>query len=338
MATFVYRRQASTGATDLAQALGATRYRAINLPMERKVRPGDTVICWGESLVPIDGVRILNGGQIRDKYQDARRLSEAGVPTIKVSQTKPEPEPPTPAGPDPAFAAWERASEIAESFVNADSSNPVSRGPVMVAAVNELHAAVARLMDEIRKPIPVATPGREVGEWLPRLRNHVGGNDLFTPPATPDFYVKKESIVQEYRIHSFQGRSIRAGVKRQANDVPTVHPWIRSFDGGWRIVYDGVTPRQKHRDVAHAACKALELDFAAVDVAELADGTVIVLECNRAPGIEAGTITNYTEAIRKWIDGVTTPRDVEAATVAPPVRPHWTTVAQTITPAAGVGG
>lgn len=320
MSIFVYRRAASTGATDLANALGGNRYRAINLPMERKVRRGDIVVCWGESLAPIDGVRILNGAPIQNKYEDAKKLAAAGVPTITVALTKPAPQPAVPAGPDPAFAAWERASDIAESFVNADSSNPVSRGPVMVAAVNDLYNAVHALRIALTVPAPVARPAVEVGEWLGRRFNHVGGDDLFTPPVVPDFYVKKLEIVREFRIHSFEGRSIRAGVKKQAEGV-TVHPWIRSFDGGWRITYDGVTSQQKHRDVAHAACKALGLDFAAVDVAELADGSVIVLECNRAPGIEGGTITNYVNAIQKWINEPAP----TAATIAPPVRPaiNW---------------
>jgi hypothetical protein len=216
----------------------------------------------------------------------------------------PQPQAAVPAGPDPAFAAWEKASEIAESFVNADSSNPVSRGPVMVAAVDDLYKAVDGLRQALQRPAPTATPARVVGEWLGRASNHVGGNDLFTPPTRPDFYVQKENIVREFRIHSFLGRSIRAGVKQQVTDGSTVHPWIRSFDGGWRIVYDGVTAMQRHRDVAHAACKSLGLDFAAVDVAELSDGRVIVLECNRAPGIEGGTITNYVTAIQRWLNEV----------------------------------
>ncbi len=306
MSVYIYRRERSNGATELAEAGGWNRYRAINTPMERKVRAGDTVVCWGESLVPIEGVRILNGVNIRDKYTDAVLLKEKGVPTIEVSRTKPETLPPTPAGPDPAFGAWQEASDIAESFVNMDANNPVSRGPVMIAAVEDLWARVDRLRAALRTPAPVPTPAVQAGLWLARRSNHVGGNDLFSPPTNPDFYVRKENIVREFRVHSFLGKSIRAGVKKEAevgtDGAPVqIHPWIRSMDGGWRISYDGVTSRQVHRDLAHSACEALGLDFAAVDIGELDNGRLIVLECNRAPGVEGGTVTNYAEAIRQWI-------------------------------------
>ena len=307
MSTYIYRRAASTGATQLAEAGGFNRYRAINLPMERKVRNGDAVVCWGETFQgPVDGVRVLNGARIQDKLADALALKARGVPTIVVETAKPQPAPPIPAGPDPAFAAWEKASEIAESFVNMDAANPVSRGPVMRAAVADLYKSVYTLHEALGRPAPVATPGVDVGVWLGRMRNHVGGNDLFTPPVTPDFYVKKENIVREFRVHSFCGKSIRAGVKEAAEGAGiNLHPWIRSYDGGWRIKYDGVTVTQRHRDIAHAAVKALGLDFGAVDIAELADGRLIVLECNRAPGLDGGTITKYAEAIQRWLNGET---------------------------------
>lgn len=305
MATYVYRRAASTGAAELAEALGGRRYRAINLPMERKVRPGDVVVCWGESFAPMTGIKVLNGAPIQNKYEDAVKLKAAGVPTIEVSMTRPLPVAAVPAGPDPAFAAWEKASEMAESFVNLDSTNPVSRGPVMKAAVRDLVTAMADLERAIGIPAPVATPGREVGEWLARTFNHVGGTDLMRGATVGDFYVKKENITREFRIHSFDGKSIRAGVKQQVTDGSTVHPWIRSYDGGWRISYDGVTSRQAHRDLAHSAVRALGLTFGAVDIAELADGRLIVLECNRAPGLDGGTITKYAEAVQRWINGDT---------------------------------
>jgi hypothetical protein len=156
-------------------------------------------------------------------------------------------------------------------------------------------------------------PREEPGVWLPRISRHVGGTDLLIPPAQPAFWVRKEYLVREFRVHSFLGRSLRAGIKAPRDGWtldqpdgawhaggPAVHPWVRSWNGGWRISYaDGVV-KQRHRDLAHAAVAALQLDFGAVDLGQYEDGTLMVLEVNRAPGIEAGTIEAYAKAIRRW--------------------------------------
>ena len=136
------------------------------------------------------------------------------------------------------------------------------------------------------------------GEWLGRRASHVGGRDFFDPPVRPDFWVKREDIVKEIRVHSFNGRSLRAGVKiPRVGVVP--HPWVRSWEGGWRISYNGKV-RQRHRDLAHKAVVALGLDFGAVDIAILKDKRMIVLEVNRAAGLEGGTLGVYANAIQEW--------------------------------------
>lgn len=144
--------------------------------------------------------------------------------------------------------------------------------------------------------VAMTKPGE--GEWLGRRLSHIGGRDFFNPPVRPDFWVKKEDIVKEYRVHSFKGRSLRAGVK-----IPRVgmepHPWIRSHEGGWRISYNGKV-RQRHRDLAHAAITALGLDFGAVDIAQRRDKSLFVLEVNRAPGLEGGTLDAYARAVEEW--------------------------------------
>lgn len=299
MAIFLYRRPVSASATELANLIGATRYRAINLPIERKVRPGDTIVCWGESVVPIDGVKILNGAPIQNKLADALKLREKGVPTIEVSRTAPIPVPAGPPPPDPAYAIWQRASELAEDFVNADATNPVTRNAVYQTAVQELLGE----LEAFRQAIAIPPPGpimAIVAEWLKREANHTGGSDLLNPPANADFFVKKEALTREFRVHSFKGRSIRSGVKRAAEGVEA-HPWIRSYDAGWRIIYDGVTSEQRHRTIAHSAVEALGLDFGAVDIGERADGSLIVLEVNRAPGLEGGTVGKYADAIQRFM-------------------------------------
>ena len=150
--------------------------------------------------------------------------------------------------------------------------------------------------------------------FIARSKYHVGGNDLLNTPARPDFYAKKEPLVKEYRIHSFNQRSIRAGVKQPRDGFQVVgseadfklgldaHPWIRSYDGGWRINYDDFQSTKDLRELAHKAVKALKLNFGAVDIGERADGTRLVLEVNKAPGLEGGTLEAYKRAIEKWLE------------------------------------
>jgi glutathione synthase/RimK-type ligase-like ATP-grasp enzyme len=58
------------------------------------------------------------------------------------------------------------------------------------------------------------------------------------------------------------------------------------------------------REIAAAAVTALGLDFGAVDLAQRPDGTLFVLEVNRAPGVEAGTAVAYAQAIQRWLNPV----------------------------------
>src|SRR5262245_60444506 len=136
--------------------------------------------------------------------------------------------------------------------------------------------------------------------WLGRSRNHTCGDDLLVPPTRPDYWVRKLDIVEEYRVHMFHELSIRAGRKIPRDGA---HSWIRSLQSGWWISYDGKGIKQKHRELAKKAVKALGLDFGAVDLAKLKDGTLIVLEVNRAPGVEGNSITAYVNAIQKWVGG-----------------------------------
>lgn len=295
---YIYRRRASTGARELADALTINARRLNDLSRAHYgagVRTGDTVICWGETLDPIPGVTILNGGPIHNKFQDAITLRQAGVPTVEVSRERPRPTtPPTP--PDPLPEQSRVTREALSAFLDAEWR----RGPVFEAALREVTNSLSSLGRVAAAPAPVAPPPQVVGEWVARMYNHVGGGDLLRPPTTPDYFSKKEDIREEYRLHCFQGRSIRAGRKMPREGV-TPHAWIRSYEGGWRIVYDGFESDRAMRELAAHACEALNLQFGAVDLGRKADGGLIVLEVNRAPGLEGGTVTSYARAIEGWL-------------------------------------
>jgi hypothetical protein len=295
MAIYIYRRAASNGARDLAEQLDAIRYQARRVPMHERVQPGDIVICWGESMPAVPGVRILNGTALQDKYDDAVQLASAGVPTIAVSRTRPDPPPPVPLD-DPAERHWVDAQDAASIFLDM----AFGRNTEVIRRCSDLTIAMQTLLRTIGEPVPTAAPSET---WVGRLRHHVSGNDLLNPPETPDFWVRKEDLVEEVRVHSFMGRSIRAGRKVPREDMPDPerHPWVRSMDAGWRMSYSGSGISQAQRDLAHAACRALNLDFGAVDIGMKADGTLIVLEVNRAPGISDGTADKYAQAIQTWM-------------------------------------
>jgi hypothetical protein len=153
------------------------------------------------------------------------------------------------------------------------------------------------------------------GGWFPRTNWHQGGADFLAPIERIDFYTKKENFLKEYRIHSFDGKSIRAGEKVlrdgftlptpgtewRPNNVGIAHPWVRSFDAGWRVKYDGFQSTPEMRALAASGVKALGLTFGAVDMGQTADGLMII-EVNSAPGIEGGTLQAYIAKITKWIE------------------------------------
>jgi hypothetical protein len=289
---FVYRRASSTGARELVNGLmdsgiPAKRWsdRFPRTPTER-----DKVICWGEATPAGLTAEVLNGAPVISKYEAAVKLREAGVPTVEVSRTVPAMVPSV----DPAIRIHHDLSALLEEFLEV---NP-QRTDVYRTGVQAIVERSLQLQDALGQPVPLTDPG----EWLPRKNNHVGGNDLLHP-GQADYYAKKESITEEFRIHSFKGKSIRAGKKVPREGFEqTKHPWVRSFDGGWRIHYDGFESTRQQRELAAQAIAVLGLDFGAVDLG-VADGRLLVLEVNRAPGLEGGTITAYVNAIQKWLRG-----------------------------------
>lgn len=296
MSIYILRTQPSNSARELVEALNGRRLRD-----NSRVRPTnqDLVIAWGESY---NGPgRVLNGTPIRNKFQDALTLAQKGVPTVVVAQERPVVPAPAPPPVDPILERWSKVNELISDW-------PVDfpgRSPVVLAGLQQFEQALTAARDAFLNGPPVPVVQEPPIEWLGRTRNHIGGRDLLNPPLNPDYWVKKENIVHEYRVHSFLGASIRAGKKKEIEGAAhdPARPWVRSLLNGWKISYDGVSIKQAHRNLAHQACEALGLQFGAVDIGEKDDGTLIVLEVNRAPGLEGGTITAYANAIRKWING-----------------------------------
>ena len=278
MSIYVMRRTASEGARALAAAIAGRKVSEVP-----RLRPGDVLVCWGERVAPVQGVRILNGGPLSNKFEDAVKLRQENVPTIEVVRD-------TPPVVDATTGPLARLGHLSDGIRRALEAQDWERAqhffPDFVTARRTLTEAQAR-----RTPPAI---------WVPRSNHHVGGNDLLNPPRRPDYYVKRLNLVTEYRVHSFLGKSIRTGIKIHREGFENPHRWIRSWDAGWRISYAGVEKRGL-RNLAHRAVEALGLQFGAVDIGENQDGSLVVLEVNRAPGLEGGTITAYANAIRNWM-------------------------------------
>lgn len=162
--------------------------------------------------------------------------------------------------------------------------------------------------------VPQFVTARPTGEgWLARKRMHQAANDLRAPAGsfTPAYWVKKLNIASEYRLHIFNGESLRLGKKVVRAGERNAHPWIRSVETGYQIDY-GTTWRARGVDASlvpvRAACKAaveaLGLAFGAVDVGVTTEGAVVVFEVNTAPSLaNNNSAVSYAEKIKGLLHG-----------------------------------
>jgi hypothetical protein len=288
---YIYRRRGSTGARDLTRGIllqGTEAFRTKGRAL-RNLQAGDVVVCWGDHFQAPANIRTLNNVAPISKFTEAQTLAAAGVATIKVSRTR------------PAEAAGRPAVPAVRPAFNMDRYRGLESLQENVA--QEL---VALLRAHLDAPLPPGQPAVPATTWLARRNTHVGGNDLLAEITEGDFYSQKEDIIEEYRLHMFGKKSLRAGKKVQRAARPDgspAHDWIRSFDAGWIIQYDGFRSTREMRTLAAAALKALGLDFAAVDLGRKRDGSLIVLEVNRAPGVEGNTINAYARKVISWAAG-----------------------------------
>lgn len=201
---------------------------------------------------------------------------------------------------------------------NLDGIRVLNGGHSIETKLQELQklAAAAVKVPTFYTKLPKALYGAGPEVVIPRRLNHMGGRDILDPPQAPAFWTARMKFVSEYRLHSFNGKSIKAGIKTprngftlaaseeewKSNPAIFAHPWWRSFDTGWLIAYREFKSSEAMRKTAAAAIKALGLTFGGVDLALDADDQVFVLEVNKAPGIEGTTINAYVKAIQKWVN------------------------------------
>ena len=142
--------------------------------------------------------------------------------------------------------------------------------------------------------------------WLPRRKDHQKGGDFLNPPAEPAYWTQKLSLVQEFRVHVFDGKSVRLGKQFKRDDFPNPHPWVRNYHTGWVYLWAGAWRSAVPagvREAAIKAVKALGRDTGAVDLGVTASGAVFVLEVNTTPALEPNTIAIYANKLAEMAGG-----------------------------------
>lgn len=145
--------------------------------------------------------------------------------------------------------------------------------------------------------------------------------ELLVPPSDYCYTMMRMIFTHEYRVHAFEGRGIRSGEKviRDGFSIAAsddqwesnliaggpnllAHPWIRTWNTGWRVKYEGFKTNARLRNTALAAVKALELTFGAVDIGyNVADERYYVIKVNRAPILDEISLRSYVRAIQRWV-------------------------------------
>ena len=93
---YVYCPKKSTGAFELVKGLNADRLRTFDgidfwdKKQRHVLKDSDVVICWGDTIPDIDGIRVLNSlEQPLTALTKYKKLLDAGIGTITLGRTKP---------------------------------------------------------------------------------------------------------------------------------------------------------------------------------------------------------------------------------------------------------
>ncbi len=170
-----------------------------------------------------------------------------------------------------------------------------------------------------------------------QLRGH-SGTDIVVARHPRDIveaplYTKLVNKRHEFRLHVAGGQVIDGVRKAFRQDVPESQRNydVRNHAAGSVFIRSGRSLSSLQMDpVAQAmavnACRALGLDFGAVDMMTDQEGNFYILEVNTAPGLEATTLARYTDAFHKISRGERVLRWQDL-----PLNPNATTETQTQT-------
>lgn len=156
------------------------------------------------------------------------------------------------------------------------------------------------------------TKCKELGcDFLRRRKHHIQGRDIIRLKSTDNlprerrsgYYVQFLEKDAEFRLHIFKDQCIGLAEKKPKENP---NPVIWNFENGWELVY--YTREEREAAVPHyremvaesvKACKALGLDFGAVDLI-VAKGKAYILEANTAPKLK--DTNRYAKNFKRWVE------------------------------------
>lgn len=133
----------------------------------------------------------------------------------------------------------------------------------------------------------------------------LSGGEANRPLVNAPLYVKYKKKRKEFRVHVFKGTIIHVAEKRRMRRERRPEEfdgYIRNLHNGWIFASNDVVEPQDLRTLALSACRALGMDFGAVDIVwNEWENKCYLLEVNSAPGLEGITLSKYAQAIYNWI-------------------------------------
>jgi len=143
---------------------------------------------------------------------------------------------------------------------------------------------------------------REAGLSIPEF---TANYDEARPLVRAPLYVKYKKKRKEFRVHVFKDSVIDICEKRKfrrERRPDCFDGFIRNHDNGWVFARDNVQPPADLNELAIGACRAVGLDFGAVDIIwNEREMKSYLLEVNTAPGLEGTTLKKYAQAVYNWI-------------------------------------
>lgn len=144
---------------------------------------------------------------------------------------------------------------------------------------------------------------------LARTRTHQQGTDIILCLQKTDierairlgrsYGLRYIPTAREYRIHVFNGKSIKVSQKIWTDTTKVYKPWVRNHLNGHTFRIPETPLDETSRALAKAAVKALKLDFGAVDLIVDDKGESFILEVNTGPGLVRSGIKKYCTHLAK---------------------------------------
>lgn len=130
-----------------------------------------------------------------------------------------------------------------------------------------------------------------------------------------DGYIDTSENKEEYKIHVFDGKIIRSGVKVprpglklgkleqwQKDPLTYAHPNYRSYANGWETNYEGFTSTKELRALAKTALLRTEFTFGVVNIIFDSARGLCVRDIDFSPALDPTSVKLYAKMITQFIE------------------------------------